>query len=185
MNSELSKASALYDQAAGIHALALEEFSKQEALYTYRKDALAVLQAISLECQSKCQTKISDVVTRCLHAVFPDAKYTFKLMFEEKRNQTEARCVLLDAQGNEYDPVEATGGGVMDVVSFGLRIACLMLQRPVPRKTLVLDEPWKFLSKQYRGNMMSLVESLATELGIQFILVTHVPDFVRGNVIEV
>ena len=185
MQSQISKWSLRYQVAKAEHTAAQVQHAKNEYRYSACKEALASLQAAAVLCQTRCQERISNVVTRCLTAVFPDSKYKFRLVFEEKRNQTEARCVLTDASGNEYDPVESTGGGVMDVVAFGLRLACLMLQRPAPEKILILDEPARFLSKQYRGNFVDLLDSLAKELGVQIIAVTHVPEFVRGNVIEV
>lgn len=152
------------------------------------EDMVAVrneLQKLVMHCQNTCTEAISAVVTRCLEAVFGASKYKFTLVFEEKRNQTEARCSLVDAAGNEYDPLCGTGGGILDVVTFGLRIACLMLQKPAARKVLILDEPFRFVSKEYRANIMTLLKTLAQETGTQVIMVTHFTEFVDGNVIEI
>ena len=148
-------------------------------------EANRLVRELSLACQSQCQAKIGSVVTRCLESVFGESKYTFHLVFEEKRNQTEARCILRDAAGNEYDPTSDSGGGVLDIVAFGLRLACLMLIKPRPAKVLILDEPFRFLSKDYRAPLTQTLDALCSEFGLQIIMVTHFTEFHLGNVIEI
>lgn len=143
---------------------------------------------LALACQASCAHSISNIVTRCLDAVFScdgkENRYTFDIEFIEKRGQTEANCTLRDADGNTYYPLVSTGGGVLDIVAFGLRLACMMLQRPRPANILIMDEPFRYLSKTYREPLMQLLETLAIETGTQFIMVTHFSEFQRGNVIE-
>lgn len=141
----------------------------------------ALVKATAIHNQTQCQTRISSIVTRCLEAVFPENRYTFTLVFEEKRNQTEARCILKDRDGNEFDPLTENGGGVVDIVTFGLRVACLMLTKPRPDKILILDEPFRFLSIQYREPVARFLEQLSRELGLQFIMVTHLSELSIGN----
>lgn len=185
INSKLLRANELY-RSADAQASKLDDMltAKRSQLEALEEVSTAVRQ-LAIQCQAQCQERIGSIVTRCLETIFGESKYTFKLIFEEKRNQTEARCVLLDAESNEYDPVAACGGGVMDVVAFGLRLACLMLQKPSPAKVLLLDEPFRFLSREYRPAMLALLDSLAEELGMQFIMVTHFEEFCTGNVIEI
>lgn len=185
ISSRISRASHAYSVAkantANLETMLAEARRQHEAL----DELSSAVRQLAVQCQAQCQGRISSIVTRCLETIFLDTKYVFRIVFEEKRGQTEARCVLFDSEGNEYDPVTSTGGGVMDVVTFGLRLACLMLQKPAASKVLILDEPMKFLSKEYRAPMLGLLEALAEELGIQFIMVTHVEEFLKGNVIEI
>jgi DNA repair exonuclease SbcCD ATPase subunit len=152
----------------------------------FQETAKEVIRQIGAECQETAQAQINTVVTRCLQAVFGSESYQFRLVFELKRGQTEARAVLIDAQGNELDPVQSVGGGILDVVTFGLRLACLALMRPRPAQVLILDEPFRFLSEQYRENVKRLMVELSEELGIQIILVTHISEFMDvGHLITV
>jgi ABC-type Fe3+/spermidine/putrescine transport system ATPase subunit len=82
------------------------------------------------------------------------------------------------------DPLDATGGGVCDVAAFALRVACLMLSQPPKRRLLVADEPFRFVSEEYRPAVRQMIETLADELGIQFILVTHATEFEIGKVVR-
>jgi hypothetical protein len=140
-----------------------------------------LVKATAIHNQTQCQARISSIVTRCLESVFPDNRYTFSLVFEQKRNQTEARCILKDKHGNEFDPLTENGGGLVDIVTFGLRVACLILTRPRPDKILILDEPFRFLSWQYREPVARLLQQLSEELQLQIIMVTHIPELEIGN----
>ena len=156
---------------------------------TLRYDALSEVneqvQQLALLTQQQCEKTIADLVTRCLQAIFPENKYTFALVFEQKREQTEARCILRDDAGNEYDPVAACGGGVVSIICFALRLATLILRVPQATKLLVLDEPFIALSKEHRGRLVGLLELLAQETGFQFIIVTHMPELTATeNAIE-
>ncbi len=147
------------------------------------EEAQAIVQGVAQDVQQRVHSRIAALVTRCLKAVFGEDAYEFRIAFERKRGRTEARLYLV--RGDlEIEPTEASGGGVVDVVGLGLRIACLMLHRPAKRKLLCLDEPLRHLSANYRPAARDLIEALAEELDIQFILVTHDEEFRIGNVVE-
>lgn len=184
ISSRLSQAEHSYRAAVSLVSELSDTYDEAKYAAADLEEVSQAVRNLAVQCQTRCQAQISSIVTRCLETIFADTKYTFKLIFEEKRGQTEARCVLLDHAGNEYDPLDGTGGGVMDVVTFGLRLACLVLQRPAAEKVLILDEPMRFLSKGYRTPMLALLEALASEMGIQFIIVTHFSEFQKGNIIE-
>lgn len=146
-------------------------------------EARKALQEAGQAVQATIHKQIAGVVTKCLRAVF-DEDYEFGIEFEKKRGRTEARLFFLK-DGNEVDPVSADSGGVVDVAAFALRVACLRLHQPALRKTLVFDEPFRFLSARNRPKVAALVEKLSKETGIQFIIVTQDEAFEVGKVIEI
>lgn len=145
-------------------------------------EAQSHAQAIAKGVQQQAHKRIATIVTRCLAAVFDDP-YEFAIRFEQKRGRTEARLVFVRNE-QEVDPMTASGGGVVDVAAFALRLSCILLSRPPVRRVCVLDEPFKFVSEEYRENVRKLLETLSTELEFQVIMVTHIPEIVTGNVIE-
>lgn len=151
---------------------------RQEAL----RQAQALAQQVAQEVQQQAHHQIADIVSRALEAVF-DEPYLFKINFVQKRGRTEAELVF-ERNGLQVDPMTAAGGGVIDVAAFALRLSCLLLSRPPVRRFLAMDEPWKFLSVEYRPRMRGLVESLSKELGVQFLIVTHDNEFKIGKVVE-
>ncbi len=142
------------------------------------------MQEVAATIQASAHAQISKVVTRCLKAVFGEEAYEFKIDFKQARGKTEARLLFI-REGQEIDPIDAAGGGVLDVASLALRLSCLMLARPRRRKLLCLDEPCKYLSTDYRPAVRKLILILAKETGIQFILVTHSEALKMGTIIEI
>ena len=146
------------------------------------EEAQRIIQSVAQTIQQQAHKRIAGVVSKCLEAVFEEP-YDFRIYFEQKRGKTEARLVF-HRDGMEIDPLTASGGGVVDVASFALRLSCLMLSRPPVRKLIVMDEPFRFLSKDYRPRVRAMLESLAKDMGVQFIFVTHMPDLCVGKVVE-
>lgn len=148
------------------------------------REAVGVAQRVAADVQAKAHERIAEVVSRSLASVFGADAPRFVIRFEQKRGKTEA-LLLLEQDGVEMDPLTATGGGVIDVASFALRLSCLMLSNPPLRRVLVLDEPFKHLSADYRPAVRELMETLAHELGVRILQVTHSEELVAGNVIHI
>jgi len=146
-------------------------------------EAQKVIQDTSKELQTYVHSSISGLVSECLSTVF-EKPYKFQIEFVEKRGKTEAE-LFIEHDGNKVDPMTASGGGIVDIASFALRLACIVLSRPPLRRLLVLDEPFKFVSKKYRQNIVELLNRLSEELDVQIIMVTHIPEIEIGDIIEI
>lgn len=164
----------------------LKEESKEYAtvisLLEDLAEAQSIAQLVAQAIQQKAHQQIAGVVSKCLSLVF-DEPYNFKIKFEQKRGRTEAQ-LLFERSGLEIDPMTASGGGVVDVASFALRLSCLLLSKPKLSKVLVLDEPFKFVSEEYRENVRLMLEQLSKEMKLQIIFVTHIPELVTGKVVQ-
>lgn len=147
--------------------------------------AQELVTSIAQAVQTECHKQISRIVTKCLKAVF-DRPYKFRIIFQRKRGQTEAKLVFI-RKGKNLDPINECGGGPIDVAAFALRLACLLLQKPAKRRLLVLDEPFRFLSekKDYRQKVADLLVALSEELKIQIVMVTHDPILAVGKIVEI
>ncbi len=131
--------------------------------------AQVIIQQVSRETQEQLKFHIESIVSMALEAVF-DEPYKFKVLFEIKRNQTEAVCKF-ERDGELIDPMTATGGGAVDVASFALRVTLWSLGKT--RSTIILDEPFRFVSQDLQPRAGALIKELSDKLGIQFIVVTH------------
>lgn len=145
--------------------------------------AQEIVQTIARTIQEEVHGQIAAIVTQCLEIVFEEP-YTFKILFEQKRNRTEARLVF-ERNGLEIDPMSAAGGGVVDVAAFALRLACLVLHKPKLNRVLILDEPFKYVSQEYLPNVCEMLEKLSLEMRVQIIMVTHIGMLRTGKVINV
>ena len=172
------------DYAATKSRLA-SEIAAREGAETLLMDVVAaqgLVQAVAQQIQQQAHNRIASVVSRALEAVF-DEPYEFCINFEQKRGRTEAGLVFV-RDGMEVDPMTASGGGVVDVAAFALRLSCLMLHRPPLRRLLILDEPFKFVSAEYRGRLRVLLDTLSKEMGVQMLMVTHILELKAGKVID-
>jgi len=152
---------------------------------TWNDEAQQIAQHVAQSIQKQAHTKIAGVVTKCLQTIFtgPD-EYGFKIHFERKRGRTEARLVLTK-NGNEIDdPLNSDSGGVIDVAAFALRLACIVLAKPKLRHIILLDEPFKFVSEEYRDNVRLMLDSLSEDFNIQFIMVTHIKELETGKLVR-
>ena len=134
--------------------------------------AQVFLQKAAQDTQEQLKIHVEDIVQLALDAIFPD-KYAFEIQFYIAYGKTTAELVFISRQsGHTVDPMVASGGGVVDVCSFALRLACWTLSRGID-KVIILDEPFRFLSKNLQERAGALLKELSFKLGIQIILTTH------------
>ncbi len=143
--------------------------------------AQQAIQEVAQQVQQQAHKQVARVVSKCLSAVF-EQPYQLKIDFERKRGRTEAEFVYL-CEGRKVAPRQ-TSGGVLDVAALALRLASLVLTIPQARRLLVLDEPFQGLSSKNLQKMAALIETLAKELDLQIIIVTHDAELQIGKVVE-
>ena len=137
----------------------------------FHEQAREIVKEVGLKTQQQLQYHISDITSLALEAVFDDA-YELQAEFVERRNKTECDLVFI-RDGNKIDPLSSSGGGAVDVAAFALRVASWSMQFPKSRNTIILDEPFRFLSKDKQYKASQMIQELSKKLGIQFIIVTH------------
>jgi DNA repair exonuclease SbcCD ATPase subunit len=152
---------------------ALAESCKREA--ELKTKARYVLVEVAKNTQGKFKEKVESLVTMAIQSIY-DRPFQFKLEFERKRNKMECSFVVTEIVGGKErvytDPENDMGGGIIDIISFALRVVMWSLDDPPSRNVLILDEPMKNL-----GNLVSLggqvLREISHKLNIQIILVTH------------
>jgi DNA repair exonuclease SbcCD ATPase subunit len=164
--------------------LAMESEALKEATEQLcrAQDAQEIIQLLAQAIQQQAHERISAIVSSCLSTVFDDP-YEFKIAFERKRGKTEANLRFI-RRGLDVDPITSSGGGMIDVAAFALRVACLVLHQPKLSRVVMLDEPFRFVSAQYRDNVRMMLEGLSKDMGIQIIMVTHIKELETGKVVE-
>lgn len=159
---------------------ALKE-AKAEAEAT--RQALELLQSVAQAVQQSAHARITSIVTACLKAVFDDP-YTFHIDFERRRGKTEADLYFMKG-GERFERPWRVGGGTLDVASFALRIACLVLTKPALRRVIIADEPFKNVNgRENRRRVREMMETLPKELGVQVIMSTGYEWLEIGSVEE-
>ena len=164
----LGRQSAYLDEAVLIR----DEITSNERLGSYLETAKSIILVTAQELQSRIKFSIEDVVNNALSAVFGDA-YEFVIRFEPKGGRTSASLILMSG-GRELDPLRSNGGGLVDILTFALRVAIIIISR-APR-VLVLDEPFKHVSADLRPAAYEMLGKLTKKTGIQIIACTHDPE---------
>jgi DNA repair exonuclease SbcCD ATPase subunit len=174
IQSALHSAHTIRDAVASAIAERQCTIKKLKRLYKNTEEALRILQVIAQKTQAELEYEISEIVSLALSSVF-DEPYEFKVEFTIKRGRTEADIYFMK-DGNKFDPMSDTGGGVVDIASFALRLALWNLARPRSHNVIILDEPFRFVDKTRQAKASELLATISKRLGIQFIIVTHIDE---------
>src|SRR3990167_2036254 len=126
--------------------------------------------------QSYLKDYIESMITTALQAVFEE-DYQFVIDFDIKRNKPEAK-ISLKLRGEETDPKDSCGGGVLDVASFALRVVLWSIENPKSSNVIILDECFKFLHGKME-NASQLLKKLSKDLNIQFIIVSQLDELTQ------
>lgn len=153
-----------------LDVIATELRDAKRALH-HHEQAREVIREVGLKTQQQLQYHISDITSLALESVFNEP-YKLEVEFVQRRNKTECDLFFV-RQGERMDPLTASGGGAVDVAAFALRIASWSMARPRTRNTIILDEPFRFLSADNQERASTMLKELSQRLGIQFIIVTH------------
>lgn len=172
-----------HNNARAVYKEARKQYSAAKQSLRTQEEAQTVVQHVAQEVQENTHSKIAAVVSKCLQAVFDDP-YEFKIHFEQKRGKTEARFVFC-RDGEEISPIDASGGGVVDVAAFALRVSSLVMSKPKLRRILVFDEPFRFVSEEYWERVREMLETISDEMGIQMVQVTHNDELKTGKLFQI
>jgi len=153
------------------------ELERQEHILEVLTKARDIVNLVLAATQQAASSFVGDVVSLALSFVYGE-DYQFKLDYSIKRNQSEARPVVV-ISGEEFSPRDELGGGVIDVASLGLRLACWAIDESARNSTVfVLDEPAKFVSADRVDLVGEVLRELSQTLGIQIIMVSHSDELI-------
>jgi DNA repair exonuclease SbcCD ATPase subunit len=150
----------------------LVQFLEQQQLF---EQVSQLLQQTAEHAREQARANIEGLVGSTLQAIFGPS-YGFRIEMTEKAGRPEAEFyVLSEYQGEmlKTRPQDSRGGGVVDVLSLGLRIAMLETYRPRLQGPMLLDEPAKHVSEEYIQATADLLQRVADSFGRQVIMVTH------------
>lgn len=152
----------------------LEQLNQAEDMAAALAKVREVFYVAAEAAREQAQEYVEELVTNALQSVFGPG-ISFQVQVEEKRERSEAEFLVTTDYGGGFSvsnrPQDSRGGGVVDVVSLGLRTA--LLGATGMDGILVFDEPAKHVSDQYSTPAAELLASIAREMGRQVLMVTH------------
>ena len=135
--------------------------------------------------QEEAFSYIEETITLALQSVY-GTEYSFEIVSETKRDQQEI-TFSVNKGGLKLEPrQDSLGGGVIDICSLALRMVMWTLERNSSCPIIILDEPFKNVSSQYREKASQMIKTISDMLNIQIIMVTHMSEYIdcSDNVIE-
>lgn len=147
-------------------------FKKELATLNETRD---IFQKSAILTQNHLATHLSSIVTKSLRVIWQDSDLSFHTEFKERRNSTECDF-WIEEDGKKYSLLDSRGYGVVDVVSFSLKIAYILLH--TVENIIIIDEPARHLSKNKHESLSRLIKELSEELDMQFIIATHSKDLI-------
>lgn len=129
-----------------------------------------IFKKASILTQNHLASHLSSIVTKSLRVVWNDKNISFHTEFVERRNTTECD-MWIEENGHKYSLLGSKGYGVIDVISFSLKVAYILLHRS--DNICIIDEPFRNVSKNKHEILSKLIKELSEELDMQFIMATH------------
>jgi DNA repair exonuclease SbcCD ATPase subunit len=141
------------------------------------EEAREIIRSVGIKTQEQLQFHISDITSLALDAVYTDP-YVLKAEFVQRRNKTE--CDLYFIRNEEHiSPMDAAGGGVVNIASFALRVASWSMQKPRSNNVLILDEPFGNVSVDLLPRASEMLRRISKQLELQIIMVTHANELME------
>uniref|UniRef100_A0A6M3MA13 Uncharacterized protein n=1 Tax=viral metagenome TaxID=1070528 RepID=A0A6M3MA13_9ZZZZ len=154
-----------------------EEIGDKKAQAEKVTKARWVLSEVARLTQEKFKGYVESLVTMAIRSIF-DRPYEFLVDFEIKRNKSECYLRVREGDWEPYVPKDEQGGGIIDVISFALRVVLWSLQKPRSRNVIILDEPMKNMGDLiFLGGQM--LREISHRLGFQLLIVTHEKELVN------
>lgn len=141
--------------------------------------AFKIASAVMLATQMETKEFIERAVSLALRTVFGPS-YSFTIDYQTKRGQSEAVLLVLK-DGEPYSPEDESGGGIVDVTSFGLRLALWALSGQKTAPVFLLDEPARNLSRDRLETFAQMLRELSEMFKVQIIQVSHDPTLIEGS----
>ena len=172
-----------YNKLSGSKArLLVDKREKRRHLRLLQKDidnhvkARTVFQEVGKLTQDKFKRRVESLVTLAIQSVY-DRNYTFELRFETKQNQITATPIIKEGD-KELNPKDEMGGGIIDIISFALRVVLWSLETPRSRNVFILDEPFKWTGALI-GKAGAVLKRLSKELHFQVIVISHDDELIN------
>ena len=130
------------------------------------------LMSVSANYRDQLCNLFTSLVTEALTSIFEkDIRFNIKLY--SYRNEPAIDVSVIE-DNLEVDPQKSCGGGLNDIISFVIKIIFIYLKKS--SKIIILDEPLKFLSRDYIEQSSNFIREISKRMNIQIILVSHKPD---------
>jgi DNA repair exonuclease SbcCD ATPase subunit len=123
--------------------------------------------------QQQMSKYIESLVTLAIRSVFTDSDYKFVVDYKTRKDgRVEVSLLVKEGEQEPFHPEDEEGGGIVDIISFALRVVMWSIQAKRSRNVLILDEPFRFTG-EYTELAGKMLKEVSQKLGIQVVMITH------------
>ncbi len=169
----LGRAEATEEQYNNLQQDAVKALHKADTCH----QAGIALSALETAYRKQLEETFSAIVTRAVNEVFVDEGNSVQV---RQANTGTGLEIVAMRDGLETGIFDAKGGSFAQVVAFVLRAFLTAMHPGHLRRILILDEPFGMVSAEYRPRVAALIRTLADELDMQFLIVSHEPELAEA-----
>lgn len=145
----------------------------------HHEQALEIVKLVTQNLQDTLRVHLSDICSMAMASVFPNP-YDIQVDFVSRRGKIESDIHFV-RDGHLISPLQATGGGAVDIAALSFRFSCWTLGNPKTRPIMFLDEPLKWL----KGRTLpikgaNMIKHISEKLNIQVIMVSHDTELIQS-----
>lgn len=152
----------------------IKKRSRDAAAYQICSELISLAAQIT---QKGVKKILEESISSAMMAVYDDKDVSFELELAVKSKRLNALPWVVEGE-DKYSPEGERGGGLLELLSFAMRVVLWSLKDVQSRPIFILDEPLKFVGDpEMLQKAAKILHSIHKNLGIQIIVVTHVTEF--------
>ena len=158
--------------------IALDQLNSIKKQREDNDSARIIIHNASSKARELARQTIENLITDALQAVFGD-NMECSIEFKEKTSgKPEAELFVISQTADgivKANPINARGGGVVDIVALAARLAEIeLLTNPQLQGTIFLDEPTRNLSsEEYRQSLSTFLAEYSKQFNRQIVIITQ------------
>ena len=156
----------------------IEKLKKDEETYVKAVELLSLVQQVT---RDKIKESFEMIVTHGLNYIFESDKYSFHLVFGRRGNLQELDFAVQTPDKNEpLDPMTTDAGGVLNIISFALRIVLMEVGHPKIYGFIISDESFANLSEDRIERASQFLKEINQKMNRQIIAISHQPKMIES-----
>ena len=141
-----------------------------------REKSGIIVSDISIAAKKNAAKFLEDVVTDALRYITNrDCRFSIELDDSGKTVKCKFFVTeMINGELSKQDPIDASAGGYIDIISMALRYAYVNLyNKPKLMGWIILDEPGKMVSRDMSDRFGEFIKQLGQDFDRQTIMITH------------
>lgn len=146
----------------------IEEIDKQRLIY---RKSVEFLRVVEQNTKTAIKEGFEQLISYAISYITQE-DYKVRFDFRKRGNSQELYFQIKTPNCSEFQDIEdSQAGGILDIFSLALRVA--LLSKTKIKGSLILDESFKHLSRNYLQKSGEFLKHINLKLGRQIIAVTH------------